>query len=419
MMFKKLLTLDEAQKIVRQHVSPKPLAFEEIPLSRALNRVLAQNIVAPLNIPPFDRSTVDGYAVNAEDTFGAEENKPTKLKICGRANVGEMPRAIVKLGTAVEIVTGAPVPQGANAVVMFEDTELEGDELHVHSAVVGGENVMKAGSDVKKGQMVLTKGTMLGSGEIGTLAAVGLSKIEVHCVPRVAVLSTGAEVTKPGRKLLPGKIYDTNAYSLGAAVEESGGKPIYMGVLADKAAEIRGALVEALRSADLVVTSGGVSVGPKDLMPQVLDSFGKQCVLIHGVEIKPGKPVTIASINGKMVFSLPGHPASALLVFHLFVKPVIQTMAGRKPDQPLKVKAIATMKMFPAKGRRTFIMVRLRKDKTGRLLAEPVPTGLSGAITTVAKADGFVEIAENKQFIDADEEVKVTLLKAAPITRLE
>jgi putative molybdopterin biosynthesis protein len=414
-MFRKLLTLAEAQKIIHQHVTPRPLNVEEIPLLRAFNRILAQDIVATLDIPPFDRSTVDGYAVNAEDTFNAEENKPAKLKICGRANVGEMPKATVKLGTAVEIVTGAPIPKGANAVVMLEDTELQDEELYVHNAAVAGENIMKTGSDIKKGETILTKGAVLRSGEIGTLAAAGSSKIRVYVVPRVAVLSTGPEVTRPGRKLPPGRIYDTNAYSLGAAVEESGGKPIHMGVLQDKASQIRNALTKALRSTDLIVTSGGVSVGPKDLMPQVLDSLGKPGVIIHGIAIKPGKPVTVASIDEKMVFSLPGHPASALLVFHLLVQPVIQTMTGRKPYDPIRVKALATMKMFPAKGRRTFIMVSLRRDKLKRLLAEPVPTGLSGAITTVAKADGFVEIAENQQFIDADEEVKVTLLKAAAL----
>lgn len=412
MMFRKLVTLDEARKIIRQRFSPEPLAIEEIPLSRALSRVVSQDIVATLDIPPFDRSTVDGYAVKAEDTFGAQENKPVRLKINGKANVGEMPKAVVKPGTAVETVTGAPIPQGANAVVMLEDTELEGDELHVYSAALSGENIMKAGSDIRRGETLLRRGSVLGSGEIGTLAAAGLLKIRVNAIPRVAVLSTGAELVKPGRRLSAGKVYDTNAYSLGAAVAESGGKPIYAGVLPDVATQIQDALTKALRSADLVVTSGGVSVGPKDLMPQVLDSLGKPGVIIHGIAIKPGKPVTVASIGEKMVFSLPGHPASALLIFHLLVQPVIQTKAGRKPDLPLQLKALATMKMFPAKGRRTFIMVRLEMDAAKRLLAEPVPTGLSGAVTTVARADGYVEIAENQQFIDAGEEVTVNLLKA-------
>ncbi len=411
-MFRKLATLDEAQEIISQHLPCKPLGTEETKLLKAPNRVLAEDIVAAMNIPPFDRSTVDGYAVKAEDTFGAEESKPVKLRVCGTADAGELPKTVVGSGTVVRIVTGAPTPDGADAVVMLEDTELKGDELHIYDSLVEGTNIMKAGSDIRKGETVLKKGTVLGSGEIGVLAAIGLSKVKVHAIPRVAVLSTGAEVAKPGGKLRPGKVYDTNAYSLSAAVVESGGEPIYLGVFPDRASEIQKALRRALASADLVITSGGVSVGPKDLLPEVLDSLGKPGVVLCGIAIKPGKPATMALIGEKMVFSLPGHPTSALLVFHLLVHPVIQKMAGRKLGAPLKVKAFAAARMFPAKGRRTFIMVRLRQDKLKRLLAEPVPTGLSGAITTLARADGFVEIAENQQFLDEGEEVTVRLLKS-------
>jgi putative molybdopterin biosynthesis protein len=417
-MFRKLSTLDEAQKIIHEYLSLNRLTIEEIPLIKALNRVLAQDMVATLDIPPFDRSTVDGYAVKAEDTFGAEESQPAKLKLCGKAHVGEMPKAVVEPGTAVEIVTGAPIPRGANAVVMLEETELNDDDLRVHSSTVEGENIMKAGSDIRKGETVLRKGAVVRSGETGILAASGYAKVKVYRMPRVAILSTGAEVIKPGRKLLPGKIYDTNAYGLSVAVEESGGKPIHLGVFPDRITEIQNALRRALASADLVVTSGGVSVGPKDLIPNVLDSLGKPGVIVCGIAIKPGKPATVAVIGDKMVFSLPGHPTSALLVFHLLVQPVIQMMAGKKPDEPFNVKAIATMKLFPAKGRRTFIMVRLKKDRMKRLLAEPVPTGLSGAITTLARADGFVEIAENQQFVGAGEEVTVSLLRTVPLSHI-
>jgi molybdenum cofactor synthesis domain-containing protein len=227
----------------------------------------------------------------------------------------------------------------------------------------------------------------------------------------VAVLSTGAEVTELGKKLLQGKIYDINAYSLSGAVRESGAEPVYLGVVPDEAVELRKALKHTLESADMVMTSGGVSVGPKDLLPQTLDELGKPGVIFSGIAIKPGKPTTAAVINGKIVFSLPGHPTSALLIFHLLVRPILQTMAGLKPKELHKVKAFITMRVFPAKGRRTFVMVKLKRDDLNRLLAEPVQEGLSGAITTLAKADGFVEIPENQQFIDADEEVTVHLLK--------
>ena len=411
-MFRKLLTLDETRQTIHQHFKPKPSGIEEITLLEACNRVLAEDVTATLDIPPFNRSTVDGYAVKAEDTFGAEENKPAKLNLCGTANVGEPTKTAVMRGTTVEIVTGAPIPEGADAVVMAEHTERKDNHLYVYSAVAKDENVMKAGADIKKGEKALAAGQLLSSREIGVLAALGMAKAKVYAVPRVAVLSTGAEITEPGTTLPPGKIYDINAYSLSAAVLESGGKPVYLGVFPDDMAEMQKALKQALASADIVVTSGGVSVGPKDVMPQTLDSLGKPGVIVCGIATKPGKPTTVALINKKLVFSLPGHPTSALLVFHLLARPIIERMAGIKTRKNLRVKAFAAMRMFPAKGRRTFIMVRLKRDKSNRLVAEPVPTGLSGAITTLAKADGFVEISENQQFIDVNEEVTVHLFKS-------
>jgi len=410
-MFRKLLSLDEAQRVIHRHFKPSILGVEEIKLLEAHNRVLAKDATAKIDIPPFNRSTVDGYAVKAADTFGADENKPAKLKLCGIVKVGEPTKIAVTRGTAVEIVTGAPIPEGTDAVVMVEQTERKDNNLYVYSAVAKDENIMKAGADIKKGEKILEAGQLLGSREIGVLAAMGMAKVNVYAIPRVAVLSTGAEVTEPGEKLLPGKIYDINAYSLTGAVLESGGKPIYLGVFPDEMSKLQKALRQALASADMVVTSGGVSVGPKDVMPKALDSLGKPCVVVCGIAIKPGKPTTVALIDKKLVFSLPGHPTSALLVFHLLARPIIECMAGKKAEKNLSVKASMTMRIFPAKGRRTFIMVRLKRGKSNRLVAEPVPTGLSGAITTLAKADGFVEIAENQQYIDVNEEVIVQLFK--------
>jgi putative molybdopterin biosynthesis protein len=270
---------------------------------------------------------------------------------------------------------------------------------------------MKAGLDIRKGETVLKAGTVLGAREVGVLAAVGLAEVKAYIVPRVAVLSTGGEVTEPGKRLPPGRIYDINAYSLSGAVAESGGKPIYFGVVPDDRAELEEALRLALASSDMVVTSGGVSVGPKDLVPQTVDSLGKPGVVFSGVAIKPGKPVTFAVVDGKAVFSLPGHPTSALLVFHLLVRPVVCGMAGRKTQEAPKVKAVAGMRVFPAKGRRTFVMVALRRDGRGRLVADPVESGASGATMTLARADGFVELAEDVQFVDAGEEVAVSLFR--------
>jgi putative molybdopterin biosynthesis protein len=214
---------------------------------------------------------------------------------------------------------------------------------------------------------------------------------------------------EPGKPLPPGKIYDINAYTLSAAVLECGGEPINLGVIPDKRNQLEATVKRALSSSDIVITSGGVSVGPKDLIPQVLNTLGKPGVIISGMAVKPGKPTTIAVIDGKPVFSLPGHPTSSLLMFYMMVRPVICGMAGRTEETSSIVRAVAATKMFPARGRRTFVMVNLTRDKTGRLVASPVPTGQSGAITTLAKADGFVEIEEKRQFVNEGEEVTVYL----------
>ena len=411
-MFRKLLTFDEAKALIHQTLQPKPLGKQEIPLLDAYNRVLAQDAISSLDIPPFSRSTVDGYAVKAEDTFDADENNPIKLKVRGFVAIGELPKITVQTGEAAEIVTGAPIPQGANAVVMVEDTNRETDTLTVYSSATPNENVQKKGSDIKNGESILKDGRVLGSREIGVLAALGKAKVTVYRMPTAAVVSTGGEVVEPGKKLPPGKIFDINAYSLCSAVRECGGTPIYAGVVPDEKKQLRKALEKALASADMLLTSGGVSVGPKDLIPQTVDSLGKPGVFISGIAVKPGKPATVALIRDKPVFSFPGHPTSALMIFHLLARPVIQIMAGKSAKEMPSVKAYAGSRMFSAKGRRTFVTVKLRlNEKSNRLVAEAVETGASGAITTLAKADGFLEIPENEQFVDADEEVTVWLLK--------
>jgi molybdenum cofactor synthesis domain-containing protein len=410
-MFRKLLTFEEAKQALAQQLKPKPLGTESIPLLEAHNRIIAQDVVSALDIPPFDRSTVDGYAIKAQDTYGADENQPVKVKICGMVNIGEMPKLIVKNGEAAEIVTGAPIPEGAEAVVMIEDTNRENDDLTVYNAVTIRENVMKKGTDIQQGQTVLKAGTTLGFREIGVLAALGNAKVDVYKVPVVAVLSTGGELIEPGKELSPGKIFDINAYSLSAAISESGANPIYIGVVPDDKNELRRVLKHALSLADVVVTSGGVSIGPTDIMPHTLNSLGESGIIFSGVAVKPGKPVTAALIGQKPVFSFPGHPTAALLMFHLLARPILQIMGGKIKSEAVPMNAIAKSRMFSAKGRRTFVMVHLKRDASGRLFAESVESGASGAITTLAKADGYVEIAENVQFIDIDEEVKVWLFR--------
>jgi putative molybdopterin biosynthesis protein len=411
-MFRKLVSVEEAKQILAQSFTPKPVGKERVVLSQALGgRVLASDMTSPLNVPPFDRSTVDGYAVKSADTFGADEDKPTALKLCGQVNVGETPKVKVEKGAAAQIVTGAPMPEGADSVVMLEYTAQKDEYIMVNSAVSKGENVMKAGSDIRKGESILKRGTVLSSHEIGVLAAVGIDRVEVFKRPKVAIISTGAEVVALGKPLPPGKIYDINAHSLSAAVAECGGAPLSLGIVQDQTDRMRAALEKVLSMAAIVITSGGVSVGPTDIIPKVLNTLGKPGVIVYGIAIRPGKPTTMAVIDGKPVFSLPGHPTSALLIFHLFVRPVIAKMAGKSEEHPITVRAVTSERLFPARGRRTFVTVTLKRDRAGKILASPVPTGLSGAITTLAKADGFTEIHEDQQFVDAGETVTVQLFK--------
>lgn len=405
------MTFDHAKKLLFDTLNPQPLGIEKIPLIKAYNRILSENIITKLDIPPFNRSTVDGYAVKADDTYESDEKKPIALKIIGTISVGESPKIQIRKNKTVETVTGAPIPEGANAVVMVENTQKQGDTLLIYRAVTPDENVMKKGADLKKGDTVLIAGQLLGAPEIGVLAAIGVNYVNVFKTPLVSVFSTGAEITEPGKSLAPGKIYDINAYSLSTAVKESGGKPICMGVIPDNEAALKNALKQALSSSDIIITSGGVSVGPRDYTPKIVDSLGKPGVIISGIAVKPGKPTTIAFIGNKPVFSLPGHPTSALLIFYLLVRPVIQCLSGHKVISEKTVKANLAVRLFSAKGRKTFVMVRLSRDKSQKIVATPVQTGGSGAITTLSKADGFIEIPENQQFIDSNEQVTVTLLK--------
>ncbi len=407
-MFRKLLTLDEARTAIA-NLKLKALDNEQVPLQKAHNRILANDVKSTLDIPPFDRSTVDGYAVKASSTFGADEKTPITLTVRGVVNIGELPESDISAGEAAEIVTGAPIPEGSDAVVMVEDTERTGAKLRVISTMTKGENVMKKGTDIKQGVIVLKAGQVLGSREIGVLAALGLAKIRVRGVPRVAVLSTGGEVYEPGKELPPGKIYDINAYTLYAAVFEADGTPLYLGVAPDEKEKLHESLLKALENADMVLTSGGVSVGPKDLMPMTVATLGKPGLVFSGIAVKPGKPTTVALVEGKAVFALPGHPASALLIFHLLVRPVIWRLSGRPEPQTEKARALTGMRFFSAKGRRTFVMVKLRKNEEGKLVADAVESGASGAITTLTKADGYVEIPEDEQFVEKYEEIEVTL----------
>jgi molybdenum cofactor synthesis domain-containing protein len=410
--FRKIISLDEAERRIEKAFSPKPPEIEEIPLLKAVGRVLAEDLVAPMDVPPFSRSTVDGYAVRAEDTFGADEDKPVILKLSGCANVGEMAKALLEKNCAMKIVTGAPLPFNSDAAVMIENTNEENEKVYVYKSVVKNENTMSRGSDIRKEEVVLKTGITLSSRNLGVFAALGFVQARVYKKLKVAIVSTGEEIVEPGVPLPPGKIYDINAYSLTAALLEVGVEPINFGIIHDDNEEIlRSALRNALDMSDIVITSGGVSVGPKDVLPKIISRLGEPGLIVHGVAIKPGKPVAVAIVGEKPIFSLPGHPTSALLTFHLLVRPLLLMMAKKKAKPSATIKAVITDKLFSARGRRTFITVTLSLNNAGHWLASPVPKGLSGAITTLAKADGYVELKETQQFVEPGEEVDVLLFK--------
>ncbi|MBL7118887.1 molybdopterin biosynthesis protein [Candidatus Bathyarchaeota archaeon] len=410
--FRDLVSVEEAKKRFRAHFIPRPVGVEKVLLERCYGRVLAQDIEAQVDVPPFDRATMDGFAVHAEDTFEAEEDKPRILKTVGKVSAGEKPSKDIKKGEAVEISTGAPIPKGANAVVMVEYTQQEGDHLKVYKPVAPGENIMAAGSDIMAGELILRKGTVLTPRETGVLAALGTTKVECFKVPKVAILSTGDEIVEPGSRLEYGKVYDINARSISDAVVECGGEPVFLGIVEDDPDALRLSVDEGLRKGELLVTSGGTSAGAGDLLHQIINNLGAPGIIVHGVSVKPGKPTILAVIDGKPLFGLPGYPTSALTIFEIFVSPILREMAGRGADVEKKtIDARTAGKIYPAGGRHEYMPVNIIRTGRGEYTVYPVPGG-SGAITTLEEADGFIEIPENKLFLEEGERVQVRLFSS-------
>ncbi len=402
--FRELVSVEEAKKRIFGRVKVER-KVEEVPLIDAYGRILAEDCYSSVDVPPFDRATMDGYAVKAEDTFGADEDNPVALKVVGKVEAGEVPSVEVRRGTAVEISTGAVIPKGANAVVMVEYTSRENDVVYIYKPVPPGANVMSAGSDIMTGELLVRKGTMLTAREIGVLASAGFKSVKVIKKPVVAVISTGNELISPGEKLDFGKIYDVNAYTISSGIIENGGIPIFLGIARDNAEEIRNKIAEGLKIADMVIISGGTSAGIGDMIYKILEEFGD--VIVHGIAVKPGKPTVIAVADGKPIFGLPGYPTSALMIFEILVAPLIRRMSGIPEEGRRVVKAKVPMKVFSAMGRREFLPVNLVEGKEG-LIAYPF-TEYSGAISTLAEADGFIEIPENKVFLEEGETVEVKL----------
>jgi len=409
--FRELTDLEQAYDILMRYKPPRKV--EEVPLTEALGRVLAEDIISDVDVPGFDRSALDGYAVRAEDTFWADEDNPVKLEVKGRSAAGHPFNGEVKELEAVEIATGAPLPRGANAVVKEEDTVRE-DDLHVLvlKAVSPGENIHGAGSDIRRGETVVYRGTILSAREIGALAAVGRERVKVYAKPKVGIFSTGDELVSPGKELDFGKIYDVNSYTIFNSVINDGGSPERLGILPDEYDRMKEEIEKALEKYDILLLSGSTSVGAGDVMYRILQELGPPGVLVHGIAIHPGKPTVIAEARGKLIIGLPGYPTSSLSIYQALVSPMIRKWSGRFEERPQTIEATAAERIFGEKGRKDLLPVHVVKDR--EFLTFPVPTG-SEAITTLSRADGYIVMGKNQEIVEEGERVVVHLYKGTKV----
>ncbi len=410
-------------KLLAENMQVKMEKTETVNYKEGLNRVLAENIYAPENLPPFTRSTVDGFAVRAADTAGASASLPAYLEVAGEVLMGEKTDISVNSGEAVQVATGGMLPAGADAVIMVEYTEyLDDRTIETASAVAAGENVVWKGEDIKEGELLLPEGHFLRPQDIGVLAGLGIIDISVYEKPEVSIISTGDELVSPETIPTPGQIRDINSYTLGSTIENCGGIVKYVGIITDSFSHLKEAVKTSLTS-DLVLISGGSSVGVKDMTIDVLNSLGEPGVLLHGISIKPGKPTILAVIGGTPVVGLPGHPASSWTITFNIVRPLIMLLAGRhlKPAGDIytdlnltenKVQAVLARNLVSDKGREEYVPVKLILNKNNndkpKYRAEPI-TGKSSLITTLVQSDGFIKIDTFKEGLDNEEEVEVTV----------
>ncbi len=409
--FKRLKGADEALRIFLNSVPMAPLDAEEVPIEDCLNRVLARDIVAHRDIPDFDRAAMDGYAVISADVLGASQINPALLRVVGRAEAGSRPGLRISEGEAVAVATGAPLPEGADAVVMVEDTRAISDsEIEVYSPVTPGENVQAAGEDVRAGEVILKRGTRLRPWDIGMLAALEIASVEVVRKPKVAIISTGDELAEPG-EARPGSIVNSSRFILSAMLEELGCLPLYLGLAGDSLEEIRAKIEEGLRSCDAILITGGTSVGERDLVPEAINSLGKPGMLIHGIAIRPGMPTGLAAVDGKPIISLSGYTVAAMMGFMALARPLILRLLGSKMNPAPMIRAKMARRVASPAGMRTFVRVLVKADGKGGYVAEPIRSSGSGILSSVVKANGLVAIPEWKEGIEEGEEVEVELLR--------
>jgi molybdopterin molybdotransferase len=408
--FLKLLPPPQALKLFLEAV-PEDLRpqTEWIQTEQALGRVTAGAVAAPSPLPPFRRSTVDGYAVRAEDTFGASPSQPAYLRLAGEVLMGRAAELQLGPGQAATVHTGGMIPEGADAVVMLEDTQLvvQG-EIELVKAAAIGQNVLQAGEDVQPGEVVIEAGSLLRPQEIGGLLALGLTEVEVVRQPRVAILSTGDEVVPPEAEPGPGRVRDVNSYTLSALVEKAGGIPRRFGIIPDHIEALRQAAARAHADSDMLLIAAGSSVSVRDITAEVIQGLGPPGVLVHGVALRPGKPTILALCNRVPVVGLPGNPVSAMVVAGLFAVPALRRLSGlRGPTWPASLTATLTGNVASVTGREDYLPVRLEVAPEG-LLAVPVH-GRSNLIFTLVRADGLVRIPAEATGLEKGERVEVRL----------
>jgi molybdopterin molybdotransferase/putative molybdopterin biosynthesis protein len=423
--FLQVLDRDEADRRFRAAIDLSPRGIERIDLDGALGRVLAADVVAPVDVPSFDRANVDGFAVIAEDTFGASEEVPRRVQLADEViHTGVVPTTVLRRGRAVAIATGGMVPRGADAVVMVEHADIDGSpeggpHVLIRRAATAGSGVSFAGTDITAGETVLRRGTILTSRDTGVLAAIGVGSVDVYRKPVVAILSTGDEIIAPGTPMQAARIYDSNAQILSDAVRELGGEPRRLGIVPDDIDRLRGTVREAIETADVVLLSGGTSKGAGDVSYRVVAELGDPGIVAHGVALKPGKPICLAATRGKPVVVLPGFPTSAIFTFHEFVAPVLSAMAGRTHEARATVQARLAVKVNSEIGRTEYLLVGLVEagpepadvvsGVSRTLVAYPMGQG-SGSVTTFSRADGFTTIDRHEEIVPAGTIVTVQLL---------
>ncbi len=408
--FLDVINRDDAELRFQTALNLTPLGTETVSLAQALGRVLAEICIAEVDVPGFDRSSVDGFAIQAADSFGISEDQPAILKLNPEVlSPGIVPQCPVLKGTATPIATGGMVPRGADAVIMIEHTEFlaERDSIEIRGTAVPGQFIAFAGSDIARGETALRQGQELSSREIGILAAIGKASVLVYRRPKVAIFSTGNEIIPPGTPLTDGAIFDSNAAILAAAVTEAGGEPVPLGIVPDDELQMQDIMQQALQY-DMVLLSGGTSKGAGDLSYRVVSRLSDPGVVAHGVALKPGKPICLAVTNGKGVVILPGFPTSAIFTFHEFVAPVIRALAGRPASQPHVIDATLPVRVHSERGRTEYLMVSLIHGDKG-LIAYPMGKN-SGSVTSFSYADGFLTIPQQTENVAANTPVSVQLI---------